>query len=61
MRIQKLMPIKNIAQINELLATGWSYQYNVGDKHIILEKYQNREQDVPYQIGDAQQPLLRRG
>lgn len=43
MSIQKIVPLKNIVQLNRLLEEGWRFCHSIDSKYVLLEKYPNRE------------------
>lgn len=41
MNNQMILPVSNLKKINKLLSEGWIYEYMVGEKHVLLRKYDN--------------------
>lgn len=41
MNNQMILPISNLKKVNKLLSEGWIYDYMVGQKHVLLRKYNN--------------------
>ena len=55
MRKQKLIPVKNIAQINEFLEQGWEFNHMVNDKYVLLSFWQEPRNElggIPRPIGN---------
>lgn len=59
MYYQQLIPIKNYKQINDLLEQGWRFQYVVGTKLALLEKFRNQPGQVMIGEERAEAPTTR--